>query len=127
MQAIIARCRSVVRVMKQLGSASCLTTVVRHLHLLLLRNHAWFAALVLCCTPAGDRVSVAHVGDSRCVLGDNGRAVALTRDHKATDPDEIKRVVRVSGDSLRLGSMCSLATAPPTHGAWALRAGMAVS
>jgi hypothetical protein len=41
-------------------------------------------------------VSVAHVGDSRCVLGDNGRAVALTRDHKASDPDEAKRVVRVS-------------------------------
>jgi serine/threonine protein phosphatase PrpC len=41
-------------------------------------------------------VSVAHVGDSRCVLADNGRAVALTRDHKATDPEEAKRVVRVS-------------------------------
>ncbi|WIA31915.1 hypothetical protein OEZ86_002775 [Tetradesmus obliquus] len=42
----------------------------------------------------GDRVCVAHVGDSRCVLGDNGRAVALTRDHKASDPEEAKRVVR---------------------------------
>jgi serine/threonine protein phosphatase PrpC len=39
---------------------------------------------------------VAHVGDGRCVLADNGRAVALTRDHKATDPNEIKRVVQVS-------------------------------
>eukprot|EP00882_Tetradesmus_deserticola_P000651 GHRQ01000710.1.p1 GENE.GHRQ01000710.1~~GHRQ01000710.1.p1 ORF type:complete len:379 (+),score=140.48 GHRQ01000710.1:319-1455(+) len=42
----------------------------------------------------GDRVSVAHVGDSRCVLGDNGHAVAMTRDHKASEPDESKRVVR---------------------------------
>jgi protein phosphatase 1L len=43
----------------------------------------------------GDRLSVASVGDSRCVMSDGGTAVALTRDHKASDPLEARRVMQV--------------------------------
>eukprot|EP00775_Hariotina_reticulata_P007477 gene7477-7686_t len=42
----------------------------------------------------GDKLSVASVGDSRCVLSDSGMAVALTRDHKASDPQEARRVMQ---------------------------------
>jgi serine/threonine protein phosphatase PrpC len=69
-------------------------------------------AVLVCFPPAGDRVSVAHVGDSRCMLGDNGRAVALTRDHKASDPEEIKRVVRVSASLILSVMMASSMRAP---------------
>lgn len=41
-----------------------------------------------------DQLYVASVGDSRCVLADNGKAVALTRDHKAVDAEEARRVVK---------------------------------
>lgn len=61
-----------------------------------------FRIHVLVWCAAGDRVCVAHVGDSRCVLGDNGRAVALTRDHKASDPEEAKRVMRVRDRSCQV-------------------------
>ena len=35
-----------------------------------------------------DRIHYAHVGDSRIVLASGSEALALTRDHKATDPEE---------------------------------------
>eukprot|EP00878_Enallax_costatus_P007901 GHUV01008266.1.p1 GENE.GHUV01008266.1~~GHUV01008266.1.p1 ORF type:complete len:250 (+),score=87.35 GHUV01008266.1:378-1127(+) len=41
-----------------------------------------------------DQLYVASVGDSRCVLSDNGKAVALTRDHKAHDAEEARRVMQ---------------------------------
>jgi hypothetical protein len=34
----------------------------------------------------------------RCVLSDSGQAVALTRDHKAKDQKEARRVVKVCAD-----------------------------
>lgn len=34
-------------------------------------------------------------GCCRCVLSDSGQAVALTRDHKAKDPQEAMRVEKV--------------------------------
>ncbi len=41
---------------------------------------------------------VANVGDSRVVLVKrSGRALALTNDHKATDLQEVERVLRVRG------------------------------
>jgi hypothetical protein len=38
------------------------------------------------------QLCVASVGDSRCVLSDSGRALCLTRDHKAKDPAEARRI-----------------------------------
>jgi serine/threonine protein phosphatase PrpC len=41
---------------------------------------------------------VANVGDSRAVLvRRSGRALVLSHDHKATDPVEVERVLRVRG------------------------------
>ena len=42
---------------------------------------------------------VANIGDTRAVLSKNGQAERLSKDHKATDPDEIDRV-RSAGGSI---------------------------
>jgi protein phosphatase 1L len=39
-------------------------------------------------------VVAANVGDARCVLGRNGRAIALSRDHKPDMPMETRRIER---------------------------------
>jgi protein phosphatase len=43
--------------------------------------HGAMASTVVTCALRFDRVTVAHVGDSRCYLLRNGRAKLLTRDH----------------------------------------------
>lgn len=40
---------------------------------------------------------IANVGDSRAVLCSGGRAIALTKDHKADRPDEAERIRRAGG------------------------------
>eukprot|EP00793_Prasinoderma_coloniale_P004186 PRCOL_00006362-RA len=40
----------------------------------------------------GNSLVVANCGDSRCVLSRGGAAVALSRDHKPEDPEELKRI-----------------------------------
>ena len=40
---------------------------------------------------------VANAGDSRCVLSRQGRAVAMTEDHKPMDPIEYDRIVKAGG------------------------------
>lgn len=42
-------------------------------------------------------VTIANVGDSRCVLCRKGRAVGLSIDHKPTRPDETARIVDAGG------------------------------
>mmetsp|Transcript_10982 Transcript_10982/g.20715 ORF Transcript_10982/g.20715 Transcript_10982/m.20715 type:complete len:386 (+) Transcript_10982:276-1433(+) len=44
-----------------------------------------------------DEVTVANAGDSRCVFSRNGRAVAMSRDHKPQDPDESDRIHKAGG------------------------------
>mmetsp|Transcript_18693 Transcript_18693/g.45963 ORF Transcript_18693/g.45963 Transcript_18693/m.45963 type:complete len:386 (+) Transcript_18693:288-1445(+) len=47
-------------------------------------------------------LTVAHVGDSRAVVVDaHGRAVALTRDHVPTRPDELARIETLGGAVLQ--------------------------
>lgn len=49
---------------------------------------------------------VAHVGDSRAVVCDGGAAVPLTRDHRASDPEEARRVEE-GGGFVALGRVCA--------------------
>ncbi len=39
-----------------------------------------------------------NVGDSRCVIGSKGRAISMTDDHKAENPEEKARV-EAAGDN----------------------------
>jgi serine/threonine protein phosphatase PrpC len=55
------------------------------------RESAGMATTVVACALRYDRVSVAHVGDSRCYLIRNGKAAQITRDHT------------VVGEQVRLG------------------------
>src|SRR6202167_5822661 len=55
------------------------------------RSSAGMATTVVACAFRYDRVSVAHVGDSRCYLIRNGKAAQITRDHT------------VAGEQVRLG------------------------
>jgi len=45
------------------------------------RDTAGMATTIVACALRYDRVSVAHVGDSRCYLIRNGKAAQITRDH----------------------------------------------
>ena len=38
----------------------------------------------------------------RCVLSDSGKAICLTRDHKAKDPQEARRIVQVGAGTLHM-------------------------
>jgi PPM family protein phosphatase len=55
------------------------------------RGSAGMATTIVACALRYDRVSVAHVGDSRCYLIRNGKAAQITRDHT------------VVGEQVRLG------------------------
>jgi protein phosphatase len=55
------------------------------------RSSAGMATTIVACALRYDRVSVAHVGDSRCYLIRNGKAAQITRDHT------------VASEQLRLG------------------------
>ncbi|GIY45527.1 protein phosphatase 1G [Caerostris darwini] len=43
------------------------------------------------------KVYVANVGDSRCVLSRNGKAIDMSVDHKPEDPDERSRILNAGG------------------------------
>ena len=44
----------------------------------------------------GEELWVANAGDSRCVCSRRGLALALSRDHKPTDDEELQRISRVT-------------------------------
>ena len=52
----------------------------------------------------GERLVVAHVGDSRAIMGDHGHAVALTEDHKPNRPDERQRIEDIGGTVVHAGT-----------------------
>jgi serine/threonine protein phosphatase PrpC len=47
--------------------------------------------------PTGKQLHVCWLGDSRAVLSRAGKAVELTRDHRASDPQEKERVIQAGG------------------------------
>lgn len=49
----------------------------------------------VCALVRSGELYVANAGDSRCVLSRNGRAVAMTQDHKPMDADEYARIMKV--------------------------------
>lgn len=66
-----------------------------------LNSDAGSTGLVSFVLNAGENVKklvVANVGDCRAVLSKNGCAVQITKDHKASDPDEAARVRGLGGD-----------------------------
>jgi protein phosphatase 1L len=44
-----------------------------------------------------NKLTVANVGDCRAILITNGKALALSNDHKPTNPDEQKRIASLGG------------------------------
>lgn len=51
----------------------------------------------VCAAIRNGKLVVANAGDSRCILSRGGTAVALTEDHKPTDPDEYARIAKAGG------------------------------
>jgi protein phosphatase 1G len=51
----------------------------------------------VCALVHGDQLIVANAGDSRCILSRNGRAIAMTNDHKPTDQPEYDRIIKAGG------------------------------
>lgn len=47
---------------------------------------------------------MANVGDSRCVLSSNGRAVEMSVDHKPNRQDERERVEKLGGRVIHYGT-----------------------
>ena len=45
----------------------------------------------------GSHIFCANVGDSRAILSQNGKAIDLSYDHKASRPDEVARVKEFGG------------------------------
>lgn len=43
----------------------------------------------------GQTLLVANAGDSRCVVSESGKAVAMSYDHKPTDAAEHSRIIKV--------------------------------
>jgi serine/threonine protein phosphatase PrpC len=66
------------------------------------RDCAGMATTIVACALRFDRVTVAHVGDSRCYLIRNGKATQLTRDH--TVANEQIRLGLVSAQEASEGS-----------------------
>lgn len=62
------------------------------------RSSAGMATTIVACALRYDRVSIAHVGDSRCYLIRNGKAAQVTRDH--TVANEQVRMGLVAGQEV---------------------------
>ena len=68
----------------------------------------WAGPTLVGCTAVaallrGGMLTVANVGDSRCVLSRAGRATAMTADHQPDLPDERDRILNVLRPFVLLG------------------------
>lgn len=55
----------------------------------------------VCAFYDGERLHVANAGDARAVLVKDGKAIQLTRDHRASDPQEQERIRQQGGVIIR--------------------------
>ena len=51
----------------------------------------------VCAIVSDNHLVVANAGDSRCVLSRDGKAVALTEDHKPNNEEEFSRIMKAGG------------------------------
>ncbi len=58
-------------------------------------------ATAVTCLIGDKKLYAANCGDARAVLGRGGKAIRLTRDHKADDDDEVKRIEDAGGFIMR--------------------------
>jgi serine/threonine protein phosphatase PrpC len=81
--------------------AAVLEAVLRHAELLVCEEMLRLGCEAGCTALLGavclSRLFLANVGDSRAVLSRGGRPVALTRDHRPSDPEEAARIAGTPG------------------------------
>eukprot|EP01062_Namystynia_karyoxenos_P007409 TRINITY_DN12610_c0_g1_i1.p1 TRINITY_DN12610_c0_g1~~TRINITY_DN12610_c0_g1_i1.p1 ORF type:complete len:406 (+),score=114.91 TRINITY_DN12610_c0_g1_i1:114-1220(+) len=70
----------------------------------------------------GPELWVAHIGDCRAVVCDAGKAVVMTRDHRASDPQEKKRV-ESEGAFVAFGRVCASLMVTRTFGDFGFKGG----
>jgi len=51
-----------------------------------------------------DKCYIANAGDSRAVLGKDGKAYRLSKDHKPEDPEEESRIIKAGGTVLKINN-----------------------
>jgi len=68
------------------------------------KNNMDDGSTVISCLIVNGVIYVANVGDSRAVLSSNGKAIAMSRDHKPNREDEKSRIEKLGGRIIHYGT-----------------------
>jgi protein phosphatase 2C family protein 2/3 len=88
------------------AQASALLTIDHHYYLATSSADDSAGTTALAALIWGSALYIANVGDSRAVLSRRGKAVQLTRDHKAVEPAERRRIEAAGGFVCTEGRLC---------------------
>jgi protein phosphatase 2C family protein 2/3 len=88
------------------AQASALLTIDHHYYLATHLADDSAGTTALAALIWGSALYIANVGDSRAVLSRRGKAVQLTRDHKAVEPAERRRIEAAGGFVCTEGRLC---------------------